>query len=246
MPITSAAASSERSEKHLQHVFRSYREAVKLRETRFASPRALGPKHYIAGDAYLCWKELILHPGRHRYESAFAARRTERLTHDGRWILFEDDSDIRRMLHCNDELVLVRDVEAVNGIKGAVPSLVGLRLPHQLCREVAGAGTDHLLSDFTFQLGKVPNDREVGPGHISAVRGGAGRNQVIESGSKVVDGIADNQGEARGKGLPITYNETISLRHWIDLGPDEVVIAVKELGRSRVEISDVGFRPMKF
>lgn len=220
------------------------REIVERGNARFAPKRAVTRKDYLTGKAHISWGVSLVASGR-RYELSFLVKAVEGAGDIDAWPPIPEaggDSDLHRTGDGNDQAVFIYEVQIMDCAQGRVPSWVRVQVSHDLHSDWTGF-PDILFQPF-FQIVSGPGKREMSVFDCLSLRARNGRDEVIQSGSQIVDGVANNERELSRSGSPLRDVVAVSLCFEIRLLPDSVWVAAKEMGGLAFQVRDVAIRPL--
>lgn len=220
-------------------------ERIKRSNAWFTRKRTATRKDYLAGKAHLCWDCSFVALG-HRYELSFVARRADHAGEVGVGKVVpasRRDGDLDSAGDRQDQLVFVGEVEFVDRVEGAVPSLVWLGVPHELHSDRPALSNPSLQP--LFQIGFTVHDWEAGVVERFPVGSGAFRDEVIEGGTQVMDRVVDDQRQvASREWVTVVNTETVAITFEVRLEPDLLWMSSKEASGRHVKLGDVAFRPL--
>jgi hypothetical protein len=159
-----------------------------------------------------------------------------------------DAAKSHKLEHWNQELVLIPDIQVVQGPQGVIPSFVGL---HDIKYDLRDLGIDLLLFESTRQGGYKSVPR-IANRKASPLRGNASTFQnssvvkKIEGASQVGERVSDHKSDYLGGkiGEVVINPEMIYPAFDIFLDSESVKVRVNEVYEQRVKVVDVLLGPL--
>lgn len=222
----------------------SIREMHERGNAFLAPKRAVTREDYLAGEAYLRWGGKLVASGR-GYELLFVAKAIVGAGDIDVWPVVPTASGQPNKHEAGDghnKAVFIYKVEIMDCTQGLVPSWVRLQVTHDLHDD--GASFPNILFEPFFKVVRSPYEGEVGVVNRLSARGSDGRDEIVERRSQIMDRIADDKRQFSGDGAVLLDVETETLSLEVQLLPDSVWIATKELGDFRFKVSDMAICPL--